>query len=236
MWLTTIAIPMHASTHPAPLVDRFSVSLSLLFHAGTVVLLMLALGPHSVMLGPTLPALMLYAPDHRPDAPRERQVGAAMALGSADDLTGSGSRSLRLAPTEGAEPRPQRAGVPTLDRITPTVVGNATFDSVFSVLAVDSQVVRVPGTVAPRYPAAQLAAGIEGAVDVEFVVDTTGRVDVATLEILQSSDSAFSAAVATALAEMQFRPAWRAFRHVRQRVTQRFSFKLTKMLPPQQPD
>ena len=50
-------------------------------------------------------------------------------------------------------------------------------DSVFSILDVDSQVVRYASSAAPDYPPSLLKAGIEGAVESEFVVDTTGIVD-----------------------------------------------------------
>jgi TonB family protein len=70
--------------------------------------------------------------------------------------------------------------------------------------------------------------GVEGLVEVEFVVDTTGQVDLATVRILQSTHPGFQASVEAALAGMQFRPAWRGWRRVRQLVQQRFAFRLVR--------
>lgn len=227
---------MLPSTRPSPVVDRVSISASLLLHAGTLALVMLALGPHAVMLGPTLPALMLYAPDRRPDAPRDAHIPSANPLGAVDDPAAADGGALGSTRRPAVPARANRLAAMPHEVLEPTLARHVTFDSVFSVLAVDSQVIREPGTVAPRYPAALMEARVEGAVDVEFVVDTTGRVDVTTVEILNSSHPEFTASVETALSEMKFRPAWRSFRHVRQRVTQRFTFRLNSQLPPSQPN
>jgi protein TonB len=98
-------------------------------------------------------------------------------------------------------------------------------DSVFSAIAVDSEVVRYPSA-APIYPPKLLQSGIEGSVEAEFVVDTTGRVDLSTVSVVNSTDEEFTESVRTALAGAAFRPAWRNLRKVRQLVHQRFSFRL----------
>jgi protein TonB len=116
--------------------------------------------------------------------------------------------------------RPRGLPLPGLDEVL--------LDSVFSALAVDSEVVRDPASAAPAYPDELREEGLEGSVEAEFVVDTTGRVDMATVKILQSSHPDFQAAVETALAGMHFRPAWRGWRRVRQLVQQRFAFRLVR--------
>jgi len=57
-------------------------------------------------------------------------------------------------------------------------------------------------------------------------VDTIGRVDTTTIQVIQSDDPRFSESVRTALGEMQFRPATRGGRPVRQLVEQRFNFRI----------
>ena len=99
-------------------------------------------------------------------------------------------------------------------------------DSVFSVLEVDEMVERHEGSAAPAYPADLLAIGAEGSVQTTYVVDTTGRVDTATVEIMHSDDPRFTASVRVALGGMRFRPARRAGAVVRQLVEQRFRFKV----------
>ncbi len=99
-------------------------------------------------------------------------------------------------------------------------------DTVFSVLEVDEMVERFDGSAAPAYPPDLLAIGAEGLVHATYVVDTTGRVDTATIDVLQSDDPRFTESVRTALGGMRFRPARRAGAVVRQLVEQRFRFKI----------
>jgi TonB family protein len=104
-------------------------------------------------------------------------------------------------------------------------------DTAFSVLEVDEIVERYDGSAAPIYPHDLIATGTEGQVDAAYVVDTTGRVDTTTIQVLASNDPRFTESVRTALGGMRFRPAKRAGKAVRQLVQQRFRFKI---LPPSQ--
>lgn len=99
-------------------------------------------------------------------------------------------------------------------------------DTVFSVLQVDETVERYEDGAAPIYPPDLSAAGVEGAVQATYVVDTLGRVDTTTIRVMQSDDPRFTASVRTALGEMRFRPAKRAGKSVRQLVQQRFRFRV----------
>jgi TonB family protein len=99
-------------------------------------------------------------------------------------------------------------------------------DTVFSVLEVDEMVERHEGSAAPVYPRDLLAMGAEGLVQAIYVVDTTGRVDTTTIEVVRSDDSRFTESVRAALGLMLFRPAKRAGKTVRQRVEQKFRFQI----------
>jgi TonB family protein len=59
------------------------------------------------------------------------------------------------------------------------------------------------------YPPAMLAAGIEGKVVLEGVVDSTGHVDPSSIRVLRSSDPAFDDAAITMLRGTRFKPAER---------------------------
>jgi TonB family protein len=99
-------------------------------------------------------------------------------------------------------------------------------DTVFSVLEVDKMVERYDGSAAPAYPPDLLAMGTEGSVLTQYVVDTTGRVDTTTIEVMSSDDQRFTASVRAALAGMRFRPARHAGQPVRQLVEQQFRFRI----------
>ena len=105
-------------------------------------------------------------------------------------------------------------------------------DSVYSALQVDQMVERFEGSAAPVYPPELIQKGTEGLVDATYVVDTTGRVDTATVQVLQSDDSLFTESVRTALGQMRFRPAKRAGVPVRQLVGQRFRFRIAAQAVP----
>jgi TonB family protein len=64
-----------------------------------------------------------------------------------------------------------------------------------------------PGSPAPTYPPALWSAGIAGKVLVEVLVDSSGRADLATVDVLYSDNPQFTRAVRAALPKMQFLPA-----------------------------
>jgi protein TonB len=59
----------------------------------------------------------------------------------------------------------------------------------------------------PRYPEPLRQAGIEGEVLVKFVVDTTGRVAMSSVEVLRSPHDLFTKAVRETLTALRFQPA-----------------------------
>lgn len=87
---------------------------------------------------------------------------------------------------------------------------------------------RAPGSVVPRYPPELKAAGVEGEVLVQFVVDTLGAPALTTFRVLKSSHGEFTESVKTALPEMKFVPAELRGRKVRQLVQQPFVFAIQK--------
>ncbi len=105
-------------------------------------------------------------------------------------------------------------------------------ETALSEIEVDSVVVRDPNSVAPAYPPALLAKGVEGGTFVHYVVDTTGRVDVSTIQIIRSTHPEFATSVAQALALMRFQPAVQGSQRVRQWVQQNFAFKIVRPAPP----
>jgi TonB family protein len=96
----------------------------------------------------------------------------------------------------------------------------------FALLDVDSGAVRDPHSAAPAYPKEMEERGIEGAVRVRFVVDSTGRIDLSTIKVLDATNESFAREVRAALPDMRFRPAMIGSHPVRQLSEQGFAFKV----------
>ena len=84
----------------------------------------------------------------------------------------------------------------------------------------------IQGTGAPQYPEALKAAGIEGEVLATFVIDTTGRAQVATFKVLNKPKKEFEDAVRKTLPNMRFLPAEVGGHKVMQHVQQAFQFSV----------
>ena len=82
--------------------------------------------------------------------------------------------------------------------------------------------------VPPRYPESLRRAGVEGDVVVKFVVDTTGMVEMQTVEIVRSTHDAFTAAARETLARLRFFPSTVGERKVKALAVMPFRFTLQK--------
>lgn len=120
-------------------------------------------------------------------------------------------------------------GAPRVDSAPPAspVVGAPDGDSVFTVLEVDTAVVRSESSAAPAYPIDLLDKKVEGMVLARYVVDTTGFADTTSFEVVRSTHAGFVRAVRDALPYMRFAPAKIGNVRVRQLVEQPFTFKIT---------
>lgn len=125
---------------------------------------------------------------------------------------------------------PQVAGAPVeVDRPAIVPADPQNVDNAFSVLDVDSAAVRDPNSAAPAYPALMMTKGIEGFAAMRFVVDTTGRIDMGTVELLQATNAEFIQAVREAMPRMRFRPAKMGPTFVRQLAEQLFKFEIRRV-------
>jgi periplasmic protein TonB len=79
----------------------------------------------------------------------------------------------------------------------------------------------------PRYPTALAAAGIEGKVAMEFIIDTAGKVEGGSIRVLESSHQTFEAAAREAMKAAVFRPARLSNHPVRQLTRQSIRFVAT---------
>jgi TonB family protein len=120
-----------------------------------------------------------------------------------------------------ARPRIRTAG--SLSGAEPPVAREADY---FTPDQVDDRAALDSGTLEPRYPDSLYRAKVAGEVVVEFVVDTLGLADPATVDILSSTDDLFSLAVRSGLTDATFTPARRRGRRVRQLMQLPVSFTL----------
>lgn len=98
--------------------------------------------------------------------------------------------------------------------------------SVSDVSAVDRAPRIIGRAMEPRYPPALRAAGIQGHVLAEFVVDTLGHAELTTLRFPELANPLFGDAVRDALARYRFTPGEVSRRKVRTRVAVPFDFRL----------
>jgi TonB family protein len=87
---------------------------------------------------------------------------------------------------------------------------------------------RIVTTAKPRYPERLRELGIDGTVVVRFAVDTTGRVDIKSVQIVSTTNELFSRAVLDALAGFRFIPAEVGNRRVAALAEMPFEFRITK--------
>jgi protein TonB len=76
----------------------------------------------------------------------------------------------------------------------------------------------------PQYPAALASVGVEGRVLVQFVIDTTGKVEPASINIVDSTHPAFESVARRAISGSNFRPAHLSSVPVRQLTRQSVRF------------
>jgi len=174
----------------------------------------------------------LPPPDRMPasEALRERiqyiDVGNGARVTGIESPTGTPAGAPKPVETQGGRGAP---GVDPEDQVSQTPIPS--MDSVYSILNVEESAVRSELSAAPVYPPELIEKGVEGQVLTNFVIDTTGRADSATIVVLQSTHPLFVESVRTAIPGMRFSPAMVQGRRVRQVVEQRFQFKITPPAP-----
>jgi TonB family protein len=211
-------------------------TMSILAHAGVVWLaVVMTAGGGQLPADEREARVFFLLPPDRYDA-RERQTDV-LQLGRAGGDVENGLRFL----SQGSGPRVREPSYGSRRGPRHGARGQLPFgptpfvpDSIYSVLEVDQTVERYPASAAPTYPPDLLAVGAEGQVQATYVVDSTGRVDTTTFQVMQSDDPRFTESVRSALVGMRFRPAKRAGKSVRQLVEQRFNFRIAP--PPRSSD
>ncbi len=163
-------------------------------------------------------------PSDRVQRPPETKIEFAASPGSgvsaavtvASRVDGSGASLVRSQPGSAGDAARTQLAVPE-----PTAAENA-----YSILDVDSAAVRDPASAAPSYPQSLADKQVEGSATIRFVVDSTGSIDLATVQVLRATNPMFARAVTDAMPGMRFRPAMAGDKAVRQLAEQEFKFRL----------
>ncbi|HEY4130079.1 MAG TPA: hypothetical protein VGM50_05655 [Gemmatimonadaceae bacterium] len=174
-------------------------------------------------------------PDRVPTEPGSRAAMKFIVGAPEGDGTGKGARQMGDERPTVAAP----AGDQAKDSIQASPIPATTGpDSVYSILEVDSAVVRLAKSAAPAYPLKLLQQHVMGFVNARYVVDTTGFADTTSFTILEATNPEFITAVREALPYMRFSPAKIGSTKVRQLVEQQFKFRIADpdtTLPPLPP-
>lgn len=89
-------------------------------------------------------------------------------------------------------------------------------------------VMRIVAAAKPRYPEALRQAGIGGHVLIRFTVDTAGRVDMASVQEIESTHPLFTAAVRMVLPTYRFKPSEAGGRRVASTAEMPFEFSIAR--------
>jgi TonB family protein len=153
-----------------------------------------------------------------PPAPRPRLQRTLATLVTGAAIVAACSRPVV---SNLAGPAPVAPATTAITAEQPTATTGSYFD-----FQVERPARPVDGMRGPRYPESLRAAGVEGRVLAQYVVNPSGRVDTSTIKIVKSDHAEFSAAVRATLAEMRYEPAMVGDRAVRQLVQSPFEFSL----------
>lgn len=141
-------------------------------------------------------------------------------------FAGGVALTLGLLAAAGAAPRPVRAPTPvTRSMAGPRSTAASDTEPLYQEFRVDTAVKPISMT-PPHYPDSLRAAKIEGQVLLQFVVDTSGRPEMSTVRVRQSTNIAFTRAAIASLGGARFSPARVKGRAVRQVVQLPFQFAL----------
>jgi protein TonB len=94
--------------------------------------------------------------------------------------------------------------------------GTPSSDQTYFSFQVEKQVLPRSDNPKPKYPSILESTGQSGEVLIQFVVDTTGKIDMNTVKVLKASNDLFASAVKAVLPQWRFLPAEAGGRKVKQ--------------------
>lgn len=104
--------------------------------------------------------------------------------------------------------------------------GGVQTDQPYFDFQVEKQAAPYPGSPSPRYPDMLQTAGIAGEVIAQFVIDTSGHVEMNTFKVIKSDNDLFTEAVKAVLPKKRYYPAEVGGRHVKELVEEPYVFNM----------
>ena len=210
-----------------------STTFSVLAHAVLVSAAVYGTGVRARAVEQTVAKRIYYLPppDRRPSSENLVEHLQYMDVGSRTPVSNKQANGLVPVPA-GDEVKQKSGGSLGKEAQTqaPSVAVQSP-DSVYSILDVEETAARSAGSAAPVYPYELMKDGTEGGVFIRFVVDSTGRADSSSIEILRATHPLFAQSVRQAVPLMMFSPAMVGGHHVRQAVEQNFEFRIAPAAP-----
>jgi periplasmic protein TonB len=104
--------------------------------------------------------------------------------------------------------------------------GGVSTDQPYFDFQVEKQAAPYPSNPAPRYPDMLQTAGITGEVIAQFVIDTSGHVEMSTFKVIKTDNDLFTDAVKAVLPRNRYYPAEVGGRHVKELVEEPYVFNI----------
>ena len=221
---------------------RGMVGASAAVHAGVILLAVWATAsggeralPAAATPDDRLDATYLQPPEHRAVEPATTSSHARLAETTvADPLPAAPAGPLIDIPT-GIPPVDVPLGDPFAASHAPAIVGTRAGDgapvpsgSVLDNRIADKPALPLEDNAPPVYPGALRAAGIEGEVELEFVIDPSGRVRAGSIVAVRADHPHFLQSVRDALRGYRYLPAEVGGQAVAVRVRQKFTFAIDR--------
>jgi outer membrane biosynthesis protein TonB len=171
-------------------------------------------------------ALQYLLPPDRTPKPEQQSI-KYVARGHGEAPFGGDAGALKYR-VNAASSRVRRAGEASA-RDKENSLASAVEDlpeNTYSVLDVDTAVFRYEDSAAPAYPISMIARNISGYAKMQFIVDSSGVIDMSSVKTLSASHQEFAAAVRAAMPRMRYHPAKIGPRAVGQLAEQNFVFAL----------
>jgi protein TonB len=203
--------------------------LSAVTHGAIIVALIFGSGHVSDVLDRLDQTLTFLIPPDRAPPPTQTDLSFA-SIGGGRNAPGV-ETNVRRESANGAIRRRELGGAQAIGESAVASAATGTPDNAYSIIEVDSLAVVDFNSAAPSYPKDLMEKGIEGYAAMRFVVDSTGKIDLGTVQTIEATNPGFVTAVREAMPGMHFRPAKMGDHPVRQLAEQMFKFQIQRTAP-----